>query len=93
MAIMSIPYSRKVWRVESLVNFYKTDGKMFAICQKPSKLVVTINNPLADLFICQTFSAKCLKRVNLPNFLPTKSEIKFLCTVNNLYTCTVSNYK
>ena len=39
---------------------------------KPSELVVTINNPLADLFICQTFSAKHLKRVNLPNILPAK---------------------
>ena len=39
---------------------------------KPSKLVVTINNPLADLFIRQTFSAKHLKRVNLPNILPAK---------------------
>ena len=36
---------------------------------KPSKLVVTINNLSADLFIHQTFSAKCLKRVNFPTIL------------------------
>ena len=39
---------------------------------KPSKVVVTINNLLADLFIRQTFFAKCLKRVNLSNIFPTK---------------------
>ena len=37
---------------------------------KPPKLVVSINNPLADLFIHQTFSAKPLKRVNSPNISP-----------------------
>ena len=39
---------------------------------KPSKLVVTIDNPLADLFIRQTFSAKRLKIVDSPNILPAK---------------------
>ena len=50
-------------------------GKSSTICQtniKPSKVAVTINNPLADLFICQPFSTKCLERVNSPNILPAK---------------------
>ena len=36
-----------------------------------TKVVVTINKPLADLFIHQTFF-QVLKRVNLPNILPAK---------------------
>ena len=35
---------------------------------KPSKLVLTINNLLADPLIHQTFFAKCSQRVNSPNF-------------------------
>ena len=46
-------YSRKVWRVESLANL--ANRLRFAKL-KPSKLVVTINNPLADLFIRKLFS-------------------------------------
>ena len=46
-------------------------GKSFVICQtKPYKLVLIINNHLSNLFIRQTFFAKCSKRVNLPNFIP-----------------------
>ena len=56
----------KVWWVESLANL--VNHIQFAKL-KPSKLVVTINNLLANLFICQTFSAKHL---NSPNILPTK---------------------
>ena len=66
---MPLPYSRKVWQVESLANL--ANRLQFAKL-KPSKLVVTIDNPLADLFISQTFSTKCLKTVNLPNILPAK---------------------
>ena len=41
------------------------------ICQtKPTKLLHTINNLLADLLIRQTYFTKCLKRANLPNFPP-----------------------
>ena len=47
-----IPYSGKVWRVESLANL--VNCLQFAKL-KPSKVVVTINKPLADLFIRQTF--------------------------------------
>ena len=37
---------------------------------KPSKLVLTINNLLADLFICQTFFRQMLKKSL--NFSPAK---------------------
>ena len=43
-----VPYSGKVWWVESLANL--VNCLQFAKL-KPSKVVVTINNPLADLFI------------------------------------------
>ena len=46
---------RKVWQAESLVNL--VNRLQFAKL-KPSKVVVTINNHLADLFVYQTFSAK-----------------------------------
>ena len=62
-------YSRKVWWVESLAIL--VNRRRFTKL-KPSKLVVTINSPLADLFIRQTFFTKCFKRVNLPNILPAK---------------------
>ena len=48
-------YSRKVWQEESFVNL--VNHQQFAKL-KPSKLVVTIDNLFADLFICQTFSPK-----------------------------------
>ena len=51
-----IPYSRKVWQGESLANRLR-----FAKL-KPPKLVVTIDNPLADLFICQTFFRQTLEK-------------------------------
>lgn len=44
-------------------------GRSSVVCQtKPFKLVLIINNILADL---QTFFKK-LKRVKSPNFIPTK---------------------
>ena len=52
----TIPYSGKVWRGESLANRLR-----FAKL-KPSKLVVTIDNPLADLFIRQTFFRQTLEK-------------------------------
>ena len=61
-----IPFSRKVWWVESLANLV---NRLRFIKLKPSKLVVTISNPLADLFICQTFF---WKRINSPNTLLAK---------------------
>ena len=67
VVVLCILYSGKVWRVESLANL--VDHLRFTKL-KPFKLVVTINNSLFDLFICQT--GKHLKRENLLNLLPAK---------------------
>ena len=48
--------SRKVWQGESLTNL--TNQPWFAKL-KPSILVLTINNLLADLLIRQTSFTKC----------------------------------
>ena len=53
-----IPYSGKVWRGESLANL--VNRRRFAKL-KPSKLIPTIDNLLADLFIRQTFFRQTLK--------------------------------
>ena len=46
-------------------------GESLVSCLWFAKLrVVEFNNPLADLFIYQTFSTKCL--INLPSNLPAK---------------------
>ena len=45
---------------ENLVNHLFTKPK-------PSILVLTNNNPLADLFIHRPILAKCSKKVNSPN--------------------------
>ena len=67
-----ILYSGKVWQVARKFNLaYLVNPQRFTKL-KPSKLVVTINNPLADLFICQIFSARHLKRINSSNILPVK---------------------
>ena len=50
--ITNLLYSGKVWRGESLANL--ANRLRFAKL-KPSKLIVTIDNPMADLFIRQTF--------------------------------------
>ena len=55
----TIPYSGKVWRGESLANL--ANRLQFAKL-KPSKLVVTIDNPLADLLIRQTFFRQTLEK-------------------------------
>ena len=52
-------YSGKVWRGESLANL--ANRLRFAKL-KPSKLVVTIDNPLADPFIRQTFFRQMLEK-------------------------------
>ena len=49
--------SGKVLRVESLANLV---NRLQFAKQKPFKVVVTINNPLADQFICQTFYRQTL---------------------------------
>ena len=63
-----IPYSGKVWLVESLANL--ANRLQFAKL-KPSKLVVTIDNPLADLLIRQTFlnQARAAAAPRTPGFL------------------------
>ena len=55
---MDLPYSGKVWRGESLANL--ANRRRFAKL-KPSKLIPTIDNPLADPFIRQTFFRQTLK--------------------------------
>ena len=49
---LHIMNSGKVWQVESLANLANC---LQFVKLKPSKLVVIINNPLADLLIHQTF--------------------------------------
>ena len=56
---LNVPYSGKVWQGESLANL--ANRLRFAKL-KPSKLVVTIDNPLADLFIRQTFFRQTLEK-------------------------------
>ena len=50
--VYKIPYSGKVWQVESLENLA---NRLRFPKLKPSKVVVTINNPLANLFIRKIF--------------------------------------
>ena len=78
---MHIPYSGKVWWVESLVNL--ANCLQFAK-PKSSKVTVTINNPLADLFICQNFSCQMLEIhqiFSLPNFPAIHYMLYNTCTV------------
>ena len=57
--LLYLLYSGKVWWVESLANL--ANRLQFAKL-KPSKLIVTIDNPLADLFIRQTFFRQTLEK-------------------------------
>ena len=61
--------SGKVWQVESLANL--ANRLQFAKL-KPSKLVLTINDPLVIHSFAKLFSTKHLKRANSPNILPAK---------------------
>ena len=73
----TILYSGKVWQVESLVNL--ANRLRFAKL-KPSKVVVTINNPLADLFIRQTFFHQTFEKSKFAsNILPTKLSHYTVC--------------
>ena len=65
-----LPYSSRVLRGKKFGEF----GESSMIHR--TKLVLTINNLLADLLFRQTFS-KCLKRVNSPNFLT----IQYACYI------------
>ena len=58
-SVNCIPYSRKAWQVENLANL--ANHLQFTKL-KSSKLVVTINKSLADLFICQTFFCQTLEK-------------------------------
>ena len=60
--LQDIPYSGKVWRGESLAN---SANRLRFAKLKPSKIVVTIDNPLADLFIRQTFFRQTLEKSRL----------------------------
>ena len=73
---LTIPYSGKVWRGESLVNL--ANRRQFAKL-KPSKLIPTIDNPLADPFIRQTLKnsrfAKHSARQTFPLYSITKYDL------------------
>ena len=58
-----LPYSSRVLRGKKFGEFGES-----SMIRHQTKLVLTINNLSAVLLFRQTFS-KCLKRVNLPNFL------------------------
>ena len=65
-----IPYCRKVWWKESLANL---ENHPWFTKLKPSKLVHTINNLLADLLICQTFFHQMLKKSKFIKFPPCQT--------------------
>ena len=67
--------------VHHIVGKFGEFGELSTIHQ--TKLVLTINNLLADLLICQTFFAKCSKQVNSPNFPPTKLSRYMVCATKD----------
>ena len=62
-----IPHSQKAWQVKSLANM--TNHLQFAKL-KPSKLVVSMNNLVVDLFIHQTFFCKMLEKSKFAKHFP-----------------------
>ena len=62
-----LPYSGKVWQGEGLSNL--ANHPWFAKL-KPSKLVLTINNLLADLLICQIFFHQMLENSQFAKLSP-----------------------
>ena len=64
---MYVPYSGKVWRGENLANHSR-----FAEL-KPSKLVVTVDNLLADLFIRQTFFRQMFRKNKFAKVSPCQT--------------------
>ena len=60
-----------VWWVESLVNLANR-LRLFTKL-KSSKLVVTINKPLADLFICQTLFRQTLEKSKFTKHSPCQN--------------------
>ena len=83
MYIYCVLYSRKVWQVESLANL--TNRLRFAKL-KPCKLVITITNPLANLFIYQTFFCQMLETNKSAKHSPCKT---FPLYSNSLSFCLI----
>ena len=81
-----IPYSGKVWWVESLANL--ANCLQFAKL-KPSKVVPTINNPSMIYSFAKLFSAKHLKRANSPNILPAKLSHYMIFHIHSLTSTTI----
>ena len=81
-----ILYSRKVWWVESSANLVN--------CLRFTKLV-SINNPLADLFIHQTFFCQALEKIKFAKHSPHQTfrlYRSFMKTTINVLTCiTIDN--
>ena len=65
-----IPYSGNVWRVESLVNLV---NRLRFAKLKPSKVVVSMNNLLADLLIRQTFFHQTLEKSKFAKHSPRQT--------------------
>ena len=65
MKAKQLLYSGKVWWEERLTNL--ANRPRFAKL-KPSKLVLTINNLLVDLLICQTFFRQMLEMSQFTKF-------------------------
>ena len=67
---MHVPYSGKVWQGQSLANL--ANRPQFTKL-KPSKLVLTTNNLLADLLILQTFFRQMLEMSQFTKFSPRQT--------------------
>ena len=67
---MLLLYSRKGWRGESLANLA---NRLRFTKLKPSKVVATINNPLADLSIHQTFFCQTLEKSKFAKHSPRQT--------------------
>ena len=85
-ALTHIPYSRKVWIRESLANL--ANHPWFAKL-KPSKLVPSINNLLADLLIYQTLFRQMLKKSQFAKLSPhqTFPAIWYMCVCVCVHAC------
>ena len=78
-----VPYSGKVWRGESLANL--ANHRRFAKL-KPSKLIPTIDDPLADPFIRQTFFRQTLKNSRF-----AKHYARQTFPLYGMYVCTTTS--
>ena len=82
--MQKIPYSGKVWRAESLANH------LWFAKLKPSKLVLTIDNLLADLLIRQTCFRQMLEKSQFAKLSPHQTfplygnEIRTMSKFNNM---------